>query len=178
MSNLQVHPNLVSMICTHIYGLQIRGGGMCAESFLTDNREGIMKRGVCRISVPRYLFTEELSKLILEKFRDMIKYMGYYIRCYHIGKQGGWEIRPEIAFKRQEPSPNTSSKTCCQGPQSSYFITLGKDEPLRGGMMVIDWLFPDVWSKMSATKLTDEYIDDPDRWFLHPNDLNYISSDI
>lgn len=166
---LQVHPNLVAMICTQIYGLQIRGGGMCAESFITN--------GLCRISVPRYLFTEELSGMILEKFRDMIRYMNYYVRCYELDSQGGWRVRSVITNQKPEVG-TTQVKSCCMGPQSSYLLSIGKEEPLRGGMMVIDWLFPDVWSNVIRTKSTDDQLDDPDRWFLHPDDLKASDPEI
>lgn len=174
---LQVHPNLVAMICTHVYGLQIRGGGVCAESFSSNNLEGLLKTGFCRISVPRYLFTLDMAENISGKLDDMLKYMNYYVRCYQIGKMESWEVRPEITSipRTKNHSVNTS---CCSGPSGTFRTDKGKDEPLRGGMMVIDWLIPDTWTKIIARKLNDRFLEDPDRWFLHPEDLRKCDIDI
>lgn len=174
---LQVHPSLVSMICTHVYGIQIRGGGICAESFLTNRNVGLMKPGVCRISVPRYLFTQELSDLVLERFRDMLKYMNYYIRCYHIDETHNWNVSPEIVLRRPDPA-SQGKKTCCMGSNLTYHTFLKKDELLRGGMMVIDWMFPEVWTKIMSRRHTDVYLEDPERWFLHPEDLRNTDPEI
>lgn len=167
---LQVHPNLFAMMCTHVHGLQIRGGGMCAESFVS--------KGLCRISVPRYLFTEDLCEVILGKFRDLLRYMNYYVRCYEMGPRGEWRVRPEITIRTPEPNL-TQVKSCCAGAQSPYFVTIKKEEILRGGMSVIDWMFPDIWAKITTEKFVDDgHFDDPERWYLHPNDLRTSDPEI
>lgn len=177
MHSLQVHPNLVALICTHIYGMQIRGGGLCAERFITNGAEGVMMSGVCRISIPRYLFTEELTDMLLEKFSNMLKYMNYYVRCYFIGKSGGWEVRPEIIANNKEAGSQTH-KSCCHAPSATFSYEKGKEDILRGGMMVIDWMFPDTWNEINRSRDSDEYINDPDRWFLHPEDLRSCEPEI
>jgi hypothetical protein len=155
-----------------------RRGSLRRGVLLEYDLEGLLKTGFCRISIPRYLFTAELAGDVIGKLDDMLKYMNYYVRCYQIGKDDSWEVRPEITSIPPVKETQEPKKSCCSGPSGSFTKDRGEDDPLAGGMIVIDWLIPDIWKKIIARKLTDRFLEDPDRWFLHPEDLRKTDSGI
>lgn len=176
-----VHPELVTKILLEGYGLQIRFGGLCSDFGEQQHRgTGILKEGVCRISVSKYLLSEDFVEEIIDKFTSFIYNLSTFIYMYEI-KNNSWKIRDCFVEKSEQYNDESYSEPrclfCTYKPRLKNFdLESSGIEYLTYGGGLLDKIMSEVFPNMIQTIIsnelkTDPYLKNTDRWFIHPLEL-------
>lgn len=113
-TDLVIHPQIVSNILLNLYGIQIRAGGQCADTTIAKTGiwedlnnvdfalSPIMQPSVCRLSIPSYMLTDQLTGQIVEDFTELLDTIGTFMKFY-IPTLDGWILHPEVdRFSKKE----------------------------------------------------------------------------
>lgn len=190
MYNKIVHPELVTKILLEGYGLQIRFGGICSDfGEQLYPGSGILKGGVCRISVCKYLLSEEFVEEIIDKFTSFLYNLSTFIYMYEIRNES-WKIRECFIENPEQYHDESYSEPRClfcaykPGIKSSDTETRNSGYLTYGGGL-LDKIMSEVFPAASQTIISEErksdpYLHNPDRWFLHPLELieDYVDEEL
>lgn len=193
-NNKIIHPQIVSHVLLNLYGIQIRAGGQCSDTTISkvglwDDLNDvdylmcpIMEPSVCRISIPTYLLTEEITQRICDDFSDLLFSLESFMKFY-IPTHEGWILHPEVVrFSKKTKYQNihtTGLTGCSKCPKSktrNIWVT-DRDQNLEKqprGMELYSKLTSIIGDidhyPLSGTEYHD-IINNPFRWFATYNDV-------
>ena len=190
--NLYIHPQVVSMILLNAFGIQIRAGGQCADYVIekgglweairmVGEKNEIYQPSVCRISLPRYLISEEVVNDIKEKLSEFLSVARYMIKTFQ-PTLDGWMIDDQYRMYvdhhfDKEIQKTGENRTCrpCQKQKEALLYSHKKVEQkdVPGGFDIYTQMNISILNKIgkfSSSASSDEIFGHPFRWFVHPRD--------
>lgn len=180
--NKLIHPDLIADLLLHLFGFQIRVGGLCSdytiprEDYLevtpvewleTSGMETIFRPSVCRISIPQYLLNEKLVLRIEGAVQEILTYGHHLIQSY-VPSLEGWSLHPDVlGLLDLSPETEVVREGCggCPGKKGKIVMGKGGEEkkPLETSKVI-----PRLMAL--ALRHNSDLHDHPYRWFLHPLD--------
>jgi selenocysteine lyase/cysteine desulfurase len=184
--NKVVHPQIVSFLLLNLFGIQIRAGNMCsdytvAKSGLWTDLSGIdlkttpvLQPGICRLSIPRYMITEEHVQYLKETFTEFLYYCRNLIPLF-VCSWEGWSLHENfpilLGIKHTGVVSETGKTSCggCQNKRESLLYSHKKSENSKKTSAIYSELVTNIVPKLKHEK--DSIYHHPFRWFVHPLDL-------
>lgn len=180
-----IHPDLVADLLLHIFGLQIRVGGLCSDYSIprqdhldltpeewleTSSMETLLRPSVCRISIPSYLLTESLALRIEEAVQDLITYGHHLVSCYTLGSDS-WELHRDLETGLDiSVGGETVEKSCGGCPGKKGKTSIGSMEPEKRVALSPSAMISKLMAFTLSPSPVDPFLHHPYRWFIHPRD--------
>lgn len=181
-----VHPQIVSFLLLNLFGIQIRAGNMCSDytvsktglwkdlSEINLTNTPVLQPGICRLSLPRYMITEEHVKYLKETFTEFLYYCRNLIPLF-VCSWEGWSLHQNfsdfLTIKHTGVISETGKTSCggCQNKRESLLYSHKKFEPTKKTSAIYTDLVTSIVPKLKHEK--DCVYHHPFRWFVHPLDL-------
>lgn len=185
-----IHPDIIADIFLHVFGMQIRVGGLCSDYAIphqdylnigpeewteTRSMELIFKPSVCRISIPEYLLNDNLVLDLETAFQEFTFYGHMFVSAYTC-KPDGWDLHPNLIQLLQntvtEKSEIKSGKSCkkCPGVKKNPVVNEEKKEETDPEKITHSAIIASIIASDLQHTSDDEILKHPYRWFLHPGD--------
>jgi hypothetical protein len=131
--------------------------------------------GVCRLSLPRYLITDNHVTFIKEKCTEFLYYCRNLISIFECSPEG-WVLHPNFSTLlgnvRSGPVSETGKSKCggCQKKRETLWVsTTPKSEPAKTTSFMYSEIVTGIVPKLKH--VPNEIYNHPFRWFVHPLDL-------